>query len=158
MRPPTTLDLVAKGGKKRKAAAGDVATNRYAAYRYDLLDKLECGVVLQGTEVKSLRNGSATLKDGYANIRAGEPREPRARAPAQAARPSPRDRAPHRPDQRARAHARPDADLLLRRAGQGRDRARPRQGPLRQAGGDQGARPAPRRRARVARRRALSVP
>ena len=63
---------MAKGGKKRKAAAGDVATNRYAAYRYDLLDKLECGVVLQGTEVKSLRNGSATLKDGYANIRDGE--------------------------------------------------------------------------------------
>jgi SsrA-binding protein len=63
---------VAKGGKKRKAAAGDVATNRYASYRYDLLDKLECGVVLQGTEVKSLRNGSATLKDGYANIRDGE--------------------------------------------------------------------------------------
>jgi len=63
---------VAKGGKKRKAATGDVATNRYASYRYDLLDKLECGVVLQGTEVKSLRNGSATLKDGYANIRDGE--------------------------------------------------------------------------------------
>ncbi len=63
---------MAKGGKKRKAAAGDVATNRYAAYRYDLLDKLECGVVLQGTEVKSLRAGSATLKDGYANIRDGE--------------------------------------------------------------------------------------
>jgi len=49
-----------------------VATNRYASYRYDLLDKLECGVVLQGTEVKSLRAGSATLKDGYANIRDGE--------------------------------------------------------------------------------------
>ena len=63
---------MAKGGKKRKAAAGDVATNRYASYRYDLLDRLECGVVLQGTEVKSLRNGSATLKDGYANIRDGE--------------------------------------------------------------------------------------
>ena len=63
---------MAKGGKKPKAASGDVATNRYASYRYDLLDKLECGVVLQGTEVKSLRNGSATLKDGYANIRDGE--------------------------------------------------------------------------------------
>ena len=63
---------MAKGGKKRKAAAGDVATNRYASYRYDLLDKLECGVVLQGTEVKSLRAGSATLKDAYANIRDGE--------------------------------------------------------------------------------------
>jgi SsrA-binding protein len=63
---------VAKTGKKRKAAAGDVATNRYASYRYDLLDRLECGVVLQGTEVKSLREGSAQLKDGYASIREGE--------------------------------------------------------------------------------------
>jgi SsrA-binding protein len=63
---------VAKSGKKRKAAPGDVATNRYASYRYDLLDKIECGVVLQGTEVKSLRQGSAQLKDGYASIRDGE--------------------------------------------------------------------------------------
>ena len=63
---------MAKGGKKRKAAPGDVATNRYASYRFELLDKLECGVVLQGTEVKSLRAGSATLKDGYANVRDGE--------------------------------------------------------------------------------------
>jgi SsrA-binding protein len=62
---------VAKG-KKRKAAPGDVATNRYASYRFELLDKLECGVVLQGTEVKSLRAGSVTLKDGYANVRDGE--------------------------------------------------------------------------------------
>ena len=63
---------MAKSGKKRKAAPGDVATNRYASYRYDLLDKLECGVVLEGTEVKSLRNGQAQLKDGYANVRDGE--------------------------------------------------------------------------------------
>ena len=57
---------------KRKAAPGDVATNRQAAHRYNLLDRLECGVVLQGTEVKALRAGSAQLKDGYANIRDGE--------------------------------------------------------------------------------------
>src|ERR671923_1282120 len=57
---------------KRKAAAGDIATNRQARHRYDLLDKLECGVVLEGTEVKSLRGGSAQLKDGYAQIRDGE--------------------------------------------------------------------------------------
>jgi SsrA-binding protein len=63
---------VAKTGKKRKAAPGDVATNRYASYRYDLLDRLECGLVLEGTEVKSLRGGSAQLKDGYASIRDGE--------------------------------------------------------------------------------------
>ena len=59
-------------GKKRKAAAGDVATNRQAGYRYELLDRLETGIVLQGTEVKSLRNGSVQLKDGYAQIRDGE--------------------------------------------------------------------------------------
>ena len=63
---------MAKTGKKRKAAPGDVATNRYASYRYDLLDRLECGLVLEGTEVKSLRGGSAQLKDGYASIRDGE--------------------------------------------------------------------------------------
>ena len=59
-------------GKKRKAAPGDVATNRQASYRFDLLDRLECGIVLAGTEVKSLRNGSAQIKDGYASIREGE--------------------------------------------------------------------------------------
>jgi SsrA-binding protein len=59
-------------GKKRKAAAGDVATNRQAGYRFELLDRLETGIVLQGTEVKSLRNGSVQLKDGYAQIRDGE--------------------------------------------------------------------------------------
>jgi SsrA-binding protein len=64
--------FVAKTGKKRKAAPGDVATNRQASFRYDLVDRLECGVVLQGTEVKSLRDGSAQLKDGYASIRDGE--------------------------------------------------------------------------------------
>ena len=63
---------VAKTGKKRKAAPGDVATNRQASFRYELVDRLECGVVLQGTEVKSLREGSAQLKDGYAAIRDGE--------------------------------------------------------------------------------------
>ncbi|HKE81311.1 MAG TPA: SsrA-binding protein SmpB [Solirubrobacteraceae bacterium] len=59
-------------GKKRKAAPGDVATNRQAGYRFELLDRLETGIVLQGTEVKSLRNGAAQLKDGYAQIRDGE--------------------------------------------------------------------------------------
>jgi SsrA-binding protein len=59
-------------GKKRKAAPGDVATNRQASYRFDLLDKLECGIVLHGTEVKSLRDGAAQLKDGYAQITDGE--------------------------------------------------------------------------------------
>jgi SsrA-binding protein len=59
-------------GKKRKAAPADIATNRQASYRFDLLDKLECGIVLTGTEVKSLRDGAAQLKDGYAQITEGE--------------------------------------------------------------------------------------
>lgn len=62
---------MAKGGK-RKTAPGDVATNRQASFRYNLLDRFECGIVLTGTEVKSLRDGNAQLKDSYATIKDGE--------------------------------------------------------------------------------------
>jgi SsrA-binding protein len=62
---------VAKGSK-RKIGAGDVASNRYATHRYELLERIECGVVLQGSEVKSLRASGAQLKDGYASIEGGE--------------------------------------------------------------------------------------
>ncbi|MDQ4041466.1 MAG: SsrA-binding protein SmpB [Actinomycetota bacterium] len=58
--------------KKRKVAPGDVASNRYASYRFELLERIECGIALQGTEVKALREGGAQLKDGYALIRDGE--------------------------------------------------------------------------------------
>ncbi len=61
---------MAKG--KRKIDAGDVASNRQAGYRYELLDRLECGVVLQGTEVKALRDGGAQLKDGFVRVNDGE--------------------------------------------------------------------------------------
>jgi SsrA-binding protein len=50
----------------------DIATNRQASHRYHLLEKWECGVVLQGTEVKALRDGKAQIKDGYASVRDGE--------------------------------------------------------------------------------------
>jgi SsrA-binding protein len=63
---------MAKKSGKRKAAAGDVATNRQAGYRYEFLDKLEAGIQLQGTEVKSVREGGVQLKDAYAAIRDGE--------------------------------------------------------------------------------------
>jgi SsrA-binding protein len=59
-------------GAKRKAGPADVATNRQASYRFNLLEKFECGLVLTGTEVKSLREGKAQLKDSYATIREGE--------------------------------------------------------------------------------------
>lgn len=63
---------MAKKGTKRKAEAGDVASNRQAAYRYNLLEKWECGVELQGSEVKAIREGGVQLKDGYAALREGE--------------------------------------------------------------------------------------
>ena len=61
---------MAKG--KRKTASGDVATNRRAAFKYNLLDRFECGIVLTGTEVKSLREGLAQMTDAYATVRDGE--------------------------------------------------------------------------------------
>jgi SsrA-binding protein len=81
---------------KRKSAPGDVATNRQASFRYHLLERLECGIVLTGTEVKSLRGGRAQLKDGYASIDDGElwlhnvhipPYQPAARANHEPERP-----------------------------------------------------------------------
>ncbi len=49
-----------------------VATNRKARFEYEILDRLEAGIVLVGPEVKSLRNGKANLTDAYAVIRRGE--------------------------------------------------------------------------------------
>jgi SsrA-binding protein len=63
---------MAKKGTKRKAEAGDVASNRQAAYRYHLLDRWECGIQLQGSEVKAIRDGGVQLKDGYAALEDGE--------------------------------------------------------------------------------------
>lgn len=62
---------MAKKGK-RKASPGDVATNRQAGFRYNLLEKFEAGIVLQGSEVKSMRAGGVQMKDAYAEIRDGE--------------------------------------------------------------------------------------
>jgi len=64
---------MAKGKKpKCKIGAGDVASNRYASYRYELIERIECGIALEGTEVKALRESGAQLKDGYAAIKDGE--------------------------------------------------------------------------------------
>ena len=63
---------MAKGKGKRKIGAGDVASNRYASHRYELIERLEAGIVLEGTEVKALRASGAQLKDGYAAIADGE--------------------------------------------------------------------------------------
>ena len=58
--------------KQGKPADLIVAQNRAASYNYHLLERLEAGLVLLGTEVKSLREGKANLRDAYAVIRGGE--------------------------------------------------------------------------------------
>lgn len=49
-----------------------VATNRRARYDYEIVDRFEAGIVLLGSEVKSLRAGQADLKDSFASFRGGE--------------------------------------------------------------------------------------
>ena len=63
---------MAKKRGKRKAAAGDVATNRRASHKYELVERMECGIELQGSEVKSLRQGKSQIGDAYASIEGGE--------------------------------------------------------------------------------------
>jgi SsrA-binding protein len=63
---------VSKRSKGRKRGGPDIATNRQARFRYDLLETFETGIALQGSEVKSLRDGKANLKDAYAFVRDGE--------------------------------------------------------------------------------------
>ena len=49
-----------------------VATNRRARHEYEILETLEAGIVLRGTEVKALRTGQVNFKDAYAAVRGGE--------------------------------------------------------------------------------------
>ncbi len=49
-----------------------VARNRRARHEYDILETFECGIALQGSEVKSLRAGRVTIADGYARVEGGE--------------------------------------------------------------------------------------
>ena len=49
-----------------------VATNREAYHNFHIMETLECGIALTGTEVKSIREGRCNLKDGYAQIRKAE--------------------------------------------------------------------------------------
>jgi SsrA-binding protein len=61
-----------KKGGKRPVEQGDVATNRRARHKFQLLDRFEAGVALQGSEVKSLREGKAQINEAYATIDRGE--------------------------------------------------------------------------------------
>lgn len=56
----------------RDPASGDVATNRRARHKFEIIEKLEAGIVLRGSEVKSLRGGKAQMTDAYAVVNDGE--------------------------------------------------------------------------------------
>jgi SsrA-binding protein len=63
-----------KNPKRDPVAAGerDASVNRAASHNYFLMDKVEAGLQLTGSEVKSIRNGRANLKDAYGLIKDGE--------------------------------------------------------------------------------------
>jgi SsrA-binding protein len=58
--------------KNKKKAPGSIALNRAARRNYDFLETLEAGLVLAGSEVKSLRAGLVSFMDGYINFKEGE--------------------------------------------------------------------------------------
>jgi SsrA-binding protein len=63
-----------KQPRRDPKAAGehDAAVNRAAAHNYHLFERFEAGIVLHGTEVKSIRNGRVNLKDAYGLVKDGE--------------------------------------------------------------------------------------
>lgn len=66
---------IAKREKARADASPNdrvLATNRRARYDYSIVDTFECGVVITGSEVKSLREGHAQIAEGYARVDDGE--------------------------------------------------------------------------------------
>jgi SsrA-binding protein len=61
-----------KSKKRREPASGDVVTNRRARFKFELVERMEAGIVLTGSEVKSLRSGKAQMTDAYAVVNDGE--------------------------------------------------------------------------------------
>ncbi len=58
------------GTAKKKVRA--IAENRKARHKFDVLQTLECGIMLVGSEVKSMRNGKFSLDESYGRVRKGE--------------------------------------------------------------------------------------
>jgi SsrA-binding protein len=70
--------ITAKSGKDKAAAKGEdknerpIAQNRKARHNYEVVDTLECGIMLVGSEVKSLRAGQVSLEEAYGRMDRGE--------------------------------------------------------------------------------------
>lgn len=58
--------------KKKASSSNVIAENRRARFDYEILDTFEAGIMLYGSEVKSLRTGKATIADSYASNEGGE--------------------------------------------------------------------------------------
>jgi SsrA-binding protein len=73
-QPTPTQPAAAKPKPKPASAPGfkSVSENRKAKFQYEILDSLECGLVLHGSEVKSLRNGKCSIDEAYARLKGGE--------------------------------------------------------------------------------------
>ena len=63
---------MARAEKKEEEGIKVICRNRRATHEYVILDRIECGLVLTGTEVKSLRERAASLEDAYARVENGE--------------------------------------------------------------------------------------
>ena len=61
-----------KKAKNNNVSSGDIAKNKKALFNYELLEKYEAGIVLLGTEVKSLRERAVNISDSYASFKKGE--------------------------------------------------------------------------------------
>lgn len=74
MKSKVERQLARDRDKKERRASGikPIAQNRRALHEYEIEEKLEAGLVLVGTEVKSLRDGQASLMDGYVSLNHGE--------------------------------------------------------------------------------------
>tara|TARA_Y100000813_G_scaffold193252_1_gene172307 strand:+ start:317 stop:811 length:495 start_codon:yes stop_codon:yes gene_type:complete len=68
--PKNTTKILKK--TKKEPLFRRLAENRYAKFQYEIFETIEAGIELLGTEVKSIRNGKATLRDGYCSFRNGE--------------------------------------------------------------------------------------
>ena len=64
--------MAKKSKGTRKPVSGDVATNRRARHRFQVLERMEAGIELRGSEVKSLRDGKAQINEAYAVVDDGE--------------------------------------------------------------------------------------
>ncbi|EKX54076.1 hypothetical protein GUITHDRAFT_100325 [Guillardia theta CCMP2712] len=67
-RKDASICSVSMLAKQKGLRVGTVADNRAAKFNYEILDKIECGIILVGTEVKSCRAGKMNIEEGFARV------------------------------------------------------------------------------------------